>query len=66
VDHLYSNHLGGYGEIWYGDLSEAKARCDANVECVVLHDWDGDNRAWRACRSVTYNEEGPVYIMVRL
>jgi hypothetical protein len=65
ADHLYSHHFGGHGEIWYGDLTEAKARCDANAECVVLHDWDGDGKAWRACRSVTYNDEGPAHTMVR-
>jgi len=65
ADHLYSHHSGGHGDIWYGDLTEAKARCDANAECVVLHDWDGDNRAWRACRSVTSSDDGPAHTMVR-
>jgi hypothetical protein len=65
ADHLYSFHSGGHGEIWYGDLAEAKKRCDANDECVVLHDWDGDGIAWRACRSVTFNAEGPAHTMVR-
>jgi len=73
ADHLYSFHSGGHGEIWYGDLAEAKKRCDANDECVVLHDWDGDGRAWRACRSVVYNDykgprlelRGPAHTMVR-
>merc|ERR1719333_758649 len=59
ADHVNPDHTGGPGDIWYGDLTEAKTRCDANDECVVLHDWNGDGKAWRACKSVTYNDEGP-------
>merc|ERR1719321_891828 len=67
ADHLDADHSDGPGDIWYGTLSEAKERCDANVECVVLHDWDGDdNDAWRACRSVTYNEGGPAHTMLMI
>jgi len=64
-DHIDADHYGGPGDIWYGDLKEAKERCDANDECVVLHDWGGDGGPWRACRSVTYNDEGPAHTMVR-
>jgi hypothetical protein len=65
ADHLHPDHTGGPGDIWYGDLTEAKTRCDANDECVVLHDWNGDGKGWRACKSVTYNDEGPAHTMVR-
>jgi hypothetical protein len=65
AEHVYSHHFGGHGDIWYGELAEAKSRCDANAECDVLHDWDGDGKAWRACRSVTYNDDGPAHTMVR-
>jgi hypothetical protein len=64
TDHLYADHSGDDGDVWYGDLSEAKKLCDADDECVVLHDWDGDGIAWRACRSVTFNAEGPAHTLV--
>jgi len=65
ADHLYADHSGGDGDVWYGDLSEAKKRCVADDECVVLHDWAGDGIAWRACRSVTFNAGGPAHTMMR-
>jgi len=38
---------------WYGTLADAKALCTACPSCAALHDWGGDGRNWRACRSVT-------------
>merc|ERR1719420_2644770 len=65
ADHLYAEHSDGHGDVWYGDLSEAKKRCDADDECVVLHDWAGDGKAWRSCRSVTFKAGGPAHTLVR-
>ena len=49
------NAAGSYStsSSWYGSLADTKAKCDADNECTVLHDYAADGNNWRACKSVS-------------
>jgi hypothetical protein len=34
---------------WYGSLSDAEAKCNADSTCSVLHDFGCDGQGWRFC-----------------
>ena len=37
------------GSAWYGQLAEARARCDRDPACEFLHHVECDSNMWRAC-----------------
>ena len=51
---------------WYGTLEEAKIRCNADPNCVALHDFNNDGNNWRFCSSVTYQVDGPASTMLKV
>jgi len=47
-----SGYCTGSADTWYGTIEDAKVKCNANAECLYLHDFNDDGNNWRACRSV--------------
>ena len=51
---------------WFGTLPEAKDRCNADLNCVALHDFNNDGNNWRFCQSVTSQIDGPAATMLKV
>ena len=50
---------------WYGSLEAAKAKCDADFLCTVLHDYNADGKNWRVCKWVSYDKDNKAAILVK-